>query len=774
MEVIRTADPMDGQPLVIAAKPSAEHTLVGCRVTIPVDDLGGVGVFDVIDDLVFDSNGELVGWMEGWQDDATGTTCGVKIAEKLPVHDDAFGGAFEVRMELGPPGLFGCPSLNILSAKLHIKDELITRISGVKGGEDIRPVHYSLTLVPDLLSTSPTISYYGTMHTDYAVDEDNEGGTISFHMEDLDITSLSGTAGSSDTQKEIVFKEVMFDFQTTIVKLVANESFVAPGALSTDVGFKADELDPSLRQGRGLYKVPCTEGSDKYCWFTQFEPSGARMAFPCRDDPDAKAVFNVAVARTEGWNTLANGPLSESVPMDDKEGWFMETFYGGPPMSTYLVALAIQDFASVEGPNNVTVWASKDEIDEGLGEYSADLGARVLDYYGNTFAFGYNQSLPKMDMVSVPNKGGAMENWGLVLYSKATLMFDQEENDEEKQWRVLEVVAHELAHQWTGNLVTMKWWDETWLNEGFASYISHLGAEAVDPLGAAQSWARLLVHRTHSVMRDDARADSWALSDAVTSRSDVGRKFGSITYSKGASVIRMMESILGRDTLIHGLAIYLNNMQYGSAVEEDLFRDLEAAAILDGVWPQQEGDINDFEKTMKTWTNQAGLPLVTVTRDGNTLLVEQTWYTERDGGQQLWDIPLTGGFEGSWGEITKHDIFWLTEKQATLNIDPEFADIDVVFFNRFGMGYYRVNYDTRTWGLIGDQLATDHLAIPALQRATIICDVADLARNGYVSQETMSMVLAYRELEEDFGPLLAFKECVDSKGSYDAEKDLAF
>ena len=126
------------------------------------------------------------------------------------------------------------------------------------------------------------------------------------------------------------------------------------------------------------------------------------MAFPCRDDPDAKAVFTVSVARTEGWNTLANGPLVASVPMDGMEGWVWETF-SGPPMSTYLVAFAIQDFASVEGPNNVTVWATKEEIDKGLGEYSADIGSQVLDFYGDTFAFGYDQALPKMDMMSVPN-----------------------------------------------------------------------------------------------------------------------------------------------------------------------------------------------------------------------------------------------------------------------------------------------------------------------------------------------------------------------------------
>merc|ERR1712212_349989 len=128
----------------------------------------------------------------------------------------------------------------------------------------------------------------------------------------------------------------MFDFQTTIVKLVANETFPPGEILSNVVWFQANELDPSLRQGRGLYKVPCTEGSSKYCWFTQFESSGARLAFPCRDDPDAKAVFRLSVTRPEGWNTLVNGPLLFSYPAYEMEGWYEDVFSAGPPMSTYL------------------------------------------------------------------------------------------------------------------------------------------------------------------------------------------------------------------------------------------------------------------------------------------------------------------------------------------------------------------------------------------------------------------------------------------------------
>ena len=140
--------------------------------------------------------------------------------------------------------------------------------------------------------------------------------------------------------------------------------------------------------------------------------------------------------------------------------------------------------------------------------------------------------MPKTDMVSVPNKAGAMENWGLILYSRDTLLYDQETPNVEKKWQVLNVVAHEVAHQWFGNLVTMNWWDQIWLNEGFATYLSMLGSDAIDP--DINTWGRMVTLRMFNVMLLDSTEASYALSDSVTSRQDIHRKFGAITYGKGA------------------------------------------------------------------------------------------------------------------------------------------------------------------------------------------------------------------------------------------------
>ena len=199
-----------------------------------------------------------------------------------------------------------------------------------------------------------------------------------------------------------------------------------------------------------------------------------------------------------------------------------------------------------------------------------------------------------------------MENWGLILFDPRTIMLDADANDDTR-WTVLSVVAHELAHQWFGNLVTCNWWSETWLNEGFATFVSYLATEHIDP--DIRGWAQILVKETRRVMwYDEDTSRHWAMTDKVADRDDIERKFGMFTYQKGGSVIRMMEQMLSKETFTKRLTKYLASNSNSSATEDDLF--LEAAAITDGKWPQENGPDSSFSEVMKSWTNQAGVPLI--------------------------------------------------------------------------------------------------------------------------------------------------------------------
>jgi len=358
-----------------------------------------------------------------------------------------------------------------------------------------------------------------------------------------------------------------------------------------------------------------------------------------------------------------------------------------------------------------------------------------------------------------------MENWGLLLYGSDTLLYDQKNPDFEAKWWVLNVVAHEVAHQWFGNLVTMAWWDQIWLNEGFAVYLSHVGSEAVDP--DMNSWAWLVAIRMLPVMKEDSTEASYALSDSVTSRRDIGRKFGNITYSKGGSFIRMIEAILGFSTLMKGLSSYLSDLEFSSAQEEDLFLHLEAAGLEDGSWPQ-EGARSSFTESMQGWTNQAGYPLVTVERGGDkrSLILSQAWYTDnpRDT-QQSWDIPinlvLIGEENTDWNDITPTT--WLSEDSTVIALDQDITNTPYIL-NKKATGYFRINYDPENWLLLANTLQTDHTAIHPLNRAQIICDVISLVKTGHVTQEIHDKIMEYIPLETDFAPTYVVEECQHKTG----------
>ena len=308
--------------------------------------------------------------------------------------------------------------------------------------------------------------------------------------------------------------------------------------------------------------------------------------------------------------TLTNSPLEKTEEMWGRAGWFWDTFATTVLMPTYLLALTITDYSGVRGQNNVTVWADSKEVAEVEGAYALQLAPQVLDFFAKTFGMEY--ALPKLDMMAVPQKGGAaMENWGLVLFDQQSLLIDLDGGDGEgggniveHKYHVMEVVAHEIAHQWFGNLVTLRWWSDTWLQEGLACYCSMLAQDALEP--DSRAWERGLVERTLQVMRVDTGGRHRAMASPITSRGDIHSVFGPIAYSKGYALMRMLESIMTRSTLLRGLTLYLSRHAYGNAQGSDLFNALEEVARQDGRWPQ--GSLHSFIDTMQKWTHQVDSP----------------------------------------------------------------------------------------------------------------------------------------------------------------------
>jgi aminopeptidase N len=630
--------------------------------------------------------------------------------------------------------------------------------------EFFTPKHYDVDLVPDLESEGSRHAWSGSVRMLVQV-SDTDAPFFPFHIDDLTITKLTAFEILADKiPVELSFSFI--DFQRTAIYLHRkhDEPFKAGTLYEFNIKFTADQTRGPY-YSYGFYHRVCNPNSEdaKQCWFTQFESTNARNAFPCLDEPSLKATFNIRVGRTGDYHAVSNMPLVETIPMEGKEGWEMDVFDTSAEMSPYLVAVGITDYEPVRSStDNTTVWAPKDDIDAGRGDYSIEIGPKIIQFYEEYFGVKY--ALPKMDMMYEDAKGGAMENWGLILYDPRTIMLDADADDNTR-WTVLSVTAHELAHQWFGNLVTCHWWSETWLNEGFAVFVSYLGTDHVDP--DINSWARMLVRDTQRVMlADEDTSKHWAMTDDVVDRNDIERKFGMFTYQKGGSVIRMMEQMISKETFTKGLTSYLTSMSYSGATEDDLFLYLEEAAIADGVWPQPTGPEFSLPEVLSTWTNQAGLPVVYAERTADGMLYfNQSWLVSNEAAPEtrLWDIPLTftsvaADPEPGW-EIGLPQA-WLGHDQVELTVVPGHLKAgDPFLVNIQGTGYYRVNYHQDNWADIATVLRTNRDLIHPLNRAQIICDVLALAATGHVDMEVRDDVLSYQDTETDFAPLYAFSRC---------------
>lgn len=415
----------------------------------------------------------------------------------------------------------------------------------------------------------------------------------------------------------------------------------------------------------GFYKSNYN-GDDLYS--TDFEPTNARRAFPCWDQPDLKATFDIAIKPVEGYGALSNSSLKEF-----KDGYYY--FNITPKMSTYIVAYIsgkLEALTKITKKNiPISVYAHKDEKEWGL--YAAEVAVECLEIFEEYFDINY--PLPKLDLVTIPTfVSGAMENWGLVTFRKTSLLYDKESTSIRTKKRIAETVCHELAHMWFGNLVTMTWWNDLWLNEGFATWASYLAMSKMSKkLIDWDVWTEFIVSDIESGMSHDCLNSSHPIAVNVNKPSEISQIFDTISYSKGASMIRMLEGYIGEINFRDGIRKYLNKFKYSNAATNDL-------------WESFDKNLN-VKDLMEDWINKTGFPIIDISDSSNEKelkLVQSRFLRSGDKCDDIWKIPLKiRWLNESESVITK----LMTDKEILIKKEGE-----TYKFNDGASSFYRVRY----------------------------------------------------------------------------------
>ncbi|KAM6303802.1 aminopeptidase N [Podargus strigoides] len=497
--------------------------------------------------------------------------------------------------------------------------------------------------------------------------------------------------------------------------------------VSTFTGELADDL-------AGFYRSEYVDqsGNRKVVATTQMQAADARKAFPCFDEPAMKANFTVTMIHPSDHEAISNMPAkSTRQQMIDGKSWNVTEFQTTPRMSTYLLAFIVSQFSYVQsmaGNVLIRIWGRPEAIAEGQGSYALQVTGPILNFFERHYNTPY--PLPKSDQVGLPDfNAGAMENWGLVTYRENSLLYNDSYSSIGNKERVVTVIAHELAHQWFGNLVTLQWWNDLWLNEGFASYVEYLGADSAEP-----SWNikdLMVLNEVYAVMATDSLTTSHPLTfreDEINTPAQISEVFDSIAYSKGASVLRMLSDFLTEDVFKEGLQSYLHTFAYGNTVYTDLWVHLQEAAVKNNVSLP-----DSISSIMDRWTLQMGFPVVTVNTNTGTVtqrhfLLDPNSTVERPSSfNYTWIVPITWMTPSASG-----DRYWLTKVSDTNN-QFKVSSPSWLLLNLNVSGFFRVNYNQENWDQLLSQLSSNHQAIPTINRAQIIDDAFNLARAKHVN-----------------------------------------
>ncbi len=585
----------------------------------------------------------------------------------------------------------------------------------------VRPSKYRLTLTPDL----ERFTFTGQVSIDVEVLRRTQ--QIVLNADELELQSAALVRPRSRSPAA----NISFDAAQQTVTLDFGK-VITPGKVRLDIEFTGTLND----QLRGFYRSQYTtpSGEKRYLAATQFEATDARRAFPCWDEPAIKASFEVTLVIPDALVAVSNTPVVEQTAAgpDTKAVRFDET----PVMSTYLLAFVVGDLTSIQAQakngTKVSVWTTRGKEEQ--GRFALETSVRLLGYFNDYFGIPY--PLPKLDHIAIPDfSAGAMENWGAITYRETALLVDPANSSAGTRQRVAEVVSHEMAHMWFGDLVTMQWWDDLWLNESFASW---MGDKAVDwAFPEWQMWTQFVSADTNRALSLDGLKNSHPVQQEVKDPAQVSELFDAISYSKGGSLIRMVEQYLGPETFRQGLHQYLTDHQYGNARTQDLWAALEATSQ------------KPVTAMMNGWTQQVGYPVLQVqtstVSNGVDLSLSQERFTydrlleEGPPDPTTWQVPVAvtqkGGGAPSFTLMDRKDFKLRLEQRPSqagqwLKVNPQQT------------GFFRVNYQPQEWERLVP--AVRSMELPALDRLGLQNDAYALSRAGLLPvTQFLSLAQAY-------------------------------
>jgi aminopeptidase N len=561
--------------------------------------------------------------------------------------------------------------------------------------EQFQPEHYDLKLDVDrdAMTFSGTVTIRGKK-------VGRPSSRITLHQKELKITSAKIVKHDKKGDQEVKVSRINLQKSFDEVRLHTSKEAYA-GTYTVTLEFSGKITGPM----HGIY--PCYfkhDGIDKKLIATQFESHHAREAFPCIDEPEAKATFDLTLVTPSNETALSNTPIKSEKTKDGKQ---ITSFETSPKMSTYLLAFVFGEMHGVTGKTKdgtlVRSWATVAQPTSHL-TYANDEAIKILEFFVDYFQTPF--PLPKLDQVALPDfESLAMENWGLITYREVGLLADPKNRSISGEQLITLVIAHEISHQWFGNLVTMNWWDDLWLNESFASIMENIAPDRLHP--DWEQWEDFATGRVLSCSHRDIYKDVQSVSVVVKHPDEISTLFDpAIVYAKGARLINMLHDYVGEDTFRDGLKQYFEKHAYANTERTDLWKSLAQSS--------KKG----IEHLMTPWIEQSGTPLVRVMRVGNNLeLSQQRFLLDGEDKSTLWPIPLLANVP------LEPEIF----EGRTLSIPYDGKEMPI--FNIHGNGHFIVSYDDKSVQKQLRQHVIDR-SVDAINRINLLNDMLLLSRAG--------------------------------------------